>query len=387
MPTLVEVPKLGNTVEECIVARWCKRPGDTVSAGDIVAEIETDKATFEVAAPVTGTLIATYYDEGALAPVFTSLFVIGDPGESIEPVAVARDATAPVPESPSQTVHIAANQAQPAESVVVDGNHAAPYSPRARKFARDHSFHPSAVTGSGPHGRVIEQDLRKLFNAAAPVSKIREKIARRMRESLATTAQYTLHASAEATGLLSARARFKRGGHDININDLVAFCAVEALLEIPSLNAEFVDGRIRQHHHVNLGFACDTPRGLLVPVVTGAEHLCLDELAARMKELAAQAVAGSISPDDLSGATFTISNLGGLGIESFTPLLNPPQVAILGVGSIQLKPVRRHGQIEFLDTIGLSLTCDHQVIDGAPGARFLKVLAKYIETVESLCGM
>jgi pyruvate dehydrogenase E2 component (dihydrolipoamide acetyltransferase) len=389
MATPVEVPKLGNTVEECIVARWCKRQGDSVTAGEIVAEIETDKATFEVAAPVTGTLIATFYDEGALAPVFTSLFVIGEPGESYDKPDGAGfpSGASPEPGASTELVQMPAAQARPSESPAVNGDHAAPYSPRARKFSRDHNFHPSAVAGSGPDGRVLEQDLRNLYNAAAPVSKIREKIARRMRESLATTAQYTLHASADATGLLSTRARFKRTGHEININDLVAFCVIEALLEIPSLNAEFVDGRIRQRHHVNLGFACDTPRGLLVPVITDAERLCVDELAARMKQLTAQAVAGSISPDDLSGATFTISNLGGLGIESFTPLLNPPQVAILGVGSIQLKPVRRHGKIEFLDTIGLSLTCDHQVIDGAPGARFLKVLAAYIETVESLCGM
>jgi pyruvate dehydrogenase E2 component (dihydrolipoamide acetyltransferase) len=387
MATHVEVPKLGNTVEECIVARWCKRQGDAVFAGDIVAEIETDKATFEVAAPVTGTLIATFYDEGALAPVFTRLFVIGEPGESYDgPGGADLPASAsPAAEITPQPVHIPTTEPRPQGSgAVVNGNHAAAFSPRARKFARDHNFNPSAVAGSGPHGRILEQDLRKLYNAGSPVSKIREKIARRMRESLASTAQYTLHASADATGLLAARARFKRTGHQINVNDLVAFCTIEALLEIPSVNAEFVDGRIRQHSHVNLGFACDTPRGLLVPVVNGAESLCLDELAARMKDLAAQAVAGSISPDDLSGATFTISNLGGLGIEAFTPLLNPPQVAILGVGSIQLKPARRHGQIEFLDTIGLSLTCDHQVIDGAPGARFLKVLAGYIENVESL---
>src|SRR5215831_2290203 len=130
MPTLVEVPKLGNTVEECIVARWCKRPGDTVSVGDIVAEIETDKATFEVAAPVTGTLIATYYDEGALAPVFTSLFVIGEPGESVEPVAAARQAAAPATESAAQPGPIAITEPRPAETPAVNGNHAAPYSPR-----------------------------------------------------------------------------------------------------------------------------------------------------------------------------------------------------------------------------------------------------------------
>ena len=208
-----------------------------------------------------------------------------------------------------------------------------------------------------------------------------------MRESLASTAQYTLHSSANAAGLLAARARFKRMGLEININDLVTFCAVEALLEIPSMNAEFGGGGIRQHANVNIGFACDTPRGLMVPVVAGAESLCLDELALRTKELAARAIAGDISPDDLAGATFTISNLGALGVEAFTPLLNPPQVGILGVGAIQTKPVRRNGGIEFIDAIGLSLTCDHQAIDGAPGARFLKVLAARIEDAESLSAM
>jgi len=225
-------------------------------------------------------------------------------------------------------------------------------------------------------------DLRKLSRAAG----IREKIARRMRESLATTAQYTLNSYANATGLLALRARLKASeslGH-ITINDLVTFCAVEALLDVPALNAEYVDGHIREHADIHIGFACDTPRGLLVPVIRDAHHLALDELATRGSELAAQAVAGTISPDNLSGATFTISNLGALGIESFTPLLNPPQVAILGVGAIHVKPVRIQREIHFVDAIGLSLTCDHQVIDGAPGARFLQVVREKIEAVESL---
>jgi pyruvate dehydrogenase E2 component (dihydrolipoamide acetyltransferase) len=218
------------------------------------------------------------------------------------------------------------------------------------------------------------------------MSTMRDRIARRMRESLATTAQYTMHASADARGLLAVRARVKRSTSlpDININELVTFCTIEALLEVPDLNAEFSEGRIRKHADIHVGFACDTPRGLLVPVVRDAHTLAIDELALRMKDLAARAVEGKLSPDDLSGATFTISNLGGLGIDAFTPILNPPQVAILGVGAIQLKPVRRGGQIEFIDTIGLSLTCDHQVIDGAPGARFLKVLAAQIEKAESV---
>jgi pyruvate dehydrogenase E2 component (dihydrolipoamide acetyltransferase) len=263
-------------------------------------------------------------------------------------------------------------------------------SPRARRFADQHNFRPPEVQGSGPGGRILESDLRQLYQPPQPRAPgIRDRIARRMRESLATNAQYTLHASAEATGLLALRGRFKTSAahSGITINDLVTLCVVDALLDVPSLNAEYIDGKIHQHADIHIGFACDTPRGLLVPVVRNAHTLAIDELAAQTKALAGQAVAGTISPDDLSGATFTISNLGGLGIENFTPLLNPPQVAILGVGALQLKPVRRQGEIAFIDAIGLSLTCDHQVIDGAPGARFLAVVKQKIETVELLCAL
>lgn len=390
MATPVEVPKLGNTVEECLIGRWVKRKGEPVAAGDVVAEIETDKATFEVTAPVGGTLLAAFFEEGALVPVFTNLFVIGDAGESVESFRPKVEQAL----SPAQNPLADARGSVPSRDSVPshDREGVVAYSPRARRFADTHNFHPPSVNGSGPGGRILEADLQKLYNAqkpaqaGTPVGRLREKIAKRMRESLASTAQYTLHTSADAGGLLALRARFKVSPHlaAININDLVAFCTIEALLEVPSLNAEFIDGRIQEHTDVHLGFACDTPRGLMVPVVRDAHTMAIDELAARMKELAAQTVAGTVSPDDLSGPTFTISNLGGLGIESFTPLLNPPQVAILGVGAIQLKPVRRGSQIHFIDAIGLSLTCDHQVIDGAPGARFLQVLKDKIENVESL---
>jgi pyruvate dehydrogenase E2 component (dihydrolipoamide acetyltransferase) len=376
MAISVEVPKLGNTVEECIVARWLKRPGESVSEGDVVAEIETDKATFEVTAPANGTLLEIFFEEGALAPVFTKLFVIGEPGETISrddaPARTTNGTAGSIASKPSLAVAAPALQSRDREGAI---------SPRARRFAKERNFYPERVNGSGPGGRILEGDLRSLYDSGARISSIREKIGRRMRESLASTAQYTMHASAGAEGLLALRSRLPR---EININHLVTFCTIETLLDVPSLNAEFRDGRIVTHSHVNLGFACDTPRGLLVPVVRNAETLYIDELAARMKDLAALAVAGSIAADDLAGATFTISNLGNLGIEAFTPLLNPPQVAILGVGAIQLKAVRRNGGIEFADAIGLSLTCDHQVIDGAPGARFLQVLKRNIENVESL---
>ena len=382
MATPVEVPKLGNTVEECLVSRWLKHKGDPVQEGEIIAEIETDKTTFELTAPVGGTLLAVDYEEGAYAPVFTRLCVIGEPGEAIA------DGAARVKEPVVEAAPPPAREAGNAAVMLESAPAAAPFSPRARRFAEEHNFHPAAVEGSGPGGRVLEQDLETLYSAtqaAEPISRIREKIARRMRESLSGTAQYTLHTSADAGAMLALRARLKAepATADININDLVLFCVVKALLQAPALNAEFVEGRIRRHDEIHLGFACDTDRGLLVPVIRSCQRLALAELARKSKELAARAVAGTISADDLSGATFTVSNLGSLGIEWFTPILNPPQVAILGVDAIQPKLVRQGGRIAIADAIGLSLTCDHQVIDGAPGARFLKILKDQVERMES----
>jgi pyruvate dehydrogenase E2 component (dihydrolipoamide acetyltransferase) len=218
------------------------------------------------------------------------------------------------------------------------------------------------------------------------LSTTRQTIARRTRESLASTAQYTLHGWAHAGGLIaaSARGRMSARSGEITVTHLVSFCLIRALKANPAVNAQFTDRHIVEHSTVHLAFACDTPRGLIAPVVRDAQQLSLTALAQRMRELANEAVRGTLGPDDLAGATFTISNLGALGIESFTPILNPPQVAILGVGAIHVRPVRTPGGIEFVDAIGLSLTCDHQVIDGAPGARFLQALAHEIEHVDSI---
>ena len=428
MALAVEMPKLGNTVEECLIARWLKQEGQTVSAGETVVEIETDKTSFEVAAPVDGLVLATFFEQGALVPVFTPLFVIGNAGESVEafrPQLQQSTATAESAVPPASST-LDSNPGHQTASATYSNlpPSSAPWSPRARRFAEERNFFPQAVSGSGPGGRVLEADLRTLYHtsprvsgaasrrvqggagvpfegsgiggmilgsdldaAQTQISGVREKIARRMRESLASTAQYTLHSSADAGGLLRLRARIKASpaGPDVNINDLVTFCAVQALVDVPDLNVLFVDGKVQRGRGIHIGFACETPRGLLVPVVHNAETLTVSALASRIKELSAQAVEGKISADDLTGGTFTVSNLGGLGIESFTPLLNPPQVAILGVNAIQLKAVRREGKVEFIDSIGLSLTLDHQIVDGAPGARFLKVVRDKIESVERLC--
>jgi len=374
--------------------------------------------------PVGGTLLATFFQPGDLVPVFTNICVVGDPGESVaafEPQAnVTPSASESAPPPPLTEPRPSGSVSTP-----LPGQHAF-YSPRAKRFAADHDFHPEHVAGSGPQGRVLEADLRQLYYesprptplarqmlqagyelsgegsglvrasdlgpAPEKMSHIRERVARRLRESLAVTAQYTMNASADATGLLSLRAKIKSRGEalglpDININELVMFCAIKALALMPEVNVGFADGRIYRHSGVNIGFACDTPRGLLVPVVKQAESLSLAALASRIKSLTSQALDGAISPDDLAGGTFTVSNLGVYGVESFSPILNPPQVAILGVNAIGLKAVRRDGAVEFVDYIGLSLTCDHQVIDGAPGARFLKICREQIESVEAIAGL
>jgi len=422
MATPIEMPRLGNTVEECLLAAWRKRKGDRVEEGEIVADIETDKATFEVAAPIAGVVLDTFFGEGELIPVFTNICAIGSPGESVEQFRPRQEAKPPERASEER-------KAEPSAAPAVEARSAMALSPRARRFAEEHVFHPPSVAGSGPGGRVLEADLKSLYAASPKVSSLarkqvragreiqgtgsgingmilamdlaeppvrmsslRERIARRMRESLASTAQYTLNASAGATGLLRLRQKIKarrQGGGlpDININDMVLFCTVRALAEMPELNAELIDGKVHPRANIHLGFACDTSKGLLAPVVRNCEKLSIGELAQRVKELTELATGGSISPDDLAGATFTVSNLGSLGIESFTPILNPPQVAILGVNSIELKPIRRDDRIEFAERIGLSLTCDHQVIDGAPGARFLGVLRRMIEDVEAISGL
>ena len=415
MATPIEMPKLGNEVEECLLSRWHKQAGDTVAAGDVIADIETDKANFELTTPVGGTLLAVFFSDGDLVPVYTHVCVVGTPGESIDQFGPQ---AAPRPPEPRDQLAAASLEPGVPEGASAPAASAPAMSPRARRFAEDHHFFPSAVAGSGPGGRILEEDLKRLYDQsprpsplaertnddgderrsqgsaagglvvsgdvttpAVSLSRLRGTIARRMRDSLASTAQYTLNTSAVASGLLSLRARVKSTGSAedasaVNINAMVLFCAIRALEAVPEVNVEFLDGKIYQHSSIHIGFACDTPRGLVVPVIRDSQHLTLPQLAAQIKTLTARAIGGSLGPDDLAGGTFTVSNLGTYGIESFSPILNPPQVAILGVNAIQLKPVHRGDGVAFVDHIGLSLTCDHQVIDGAPAARFMKTVAE-----------
>ena len=396
MATPVELPKSGNTVEECVIGRWVKQAGDAVSAGDVLAEVETDKATFEITAPVGGTLLVTFFPEGALVPVFTTVCVIGEPGEAVaspEPVAPTAVSASLQPLAPTARASHTASPEPPSQSARASGH----LSPRARRFAAQRGFELTAIVGSGPGGRVLEQDVRTAYEsaraaAATPVTSARpsalhDVIADQRRESPAMTGQYTLHASADARQLLAIRACAKEtartvGAPNISINALVTFCTIRALLDMPELNAELIDNTIVRHRAIHIGFACDTPHGLLVPVVRDAQELSIAGLARRMTQLAKSALDGTISPEALSGGTFTISNLGDVGVEWLTPVVNPPQVTILGVGAIHVKPVRTGGGVDFIDAIALSLTCDQRAIDGRLAGRFLRTLTEKIEQIE-----
>lgn len=449
MATPVVMPRQGQTVESCIIVEWKKQPGDTVAEGDILCEVETDKAVVEVPSPVAGTLLAHFFKIGDDVPVLMNIAAIGLPGESAGDLAPEGASLAPstLPETPILAAPPALTPipAQPAAQ-----GEAPPISPRARHLAAQRQVDVTHLVGSGPGGRIIERDIQaalagqpKLSPVARamverggftapvqgsgpggrvmardlttqgvtapaappaptplsapeddgvetiPVKGIRKVIADRMLASLQTTAQLTLNSSADARALLALRKRFKTsdaalGLQGVTINDLVLFAVTRILPQHPTVNALFADNAIHQYRAVHLGFAVDTPRGLIVPVVHNADRLSLRALAEESKRLAVAALGGKSTPEDLAGGTFTVTNLGHLGIEHFTPILNPPQVAILGVSAVNLKPVEVDGELEFIPHIGLSLTINHQVVDGAPGARFLQALGRGLADLELL---
>lgn len=439
MATPILMPKQGNSVEECLIVAWKKKVGDTVSQGEPLAEMETDKATFELESPGAGKILALFVNEGELAPVLTNVGVIGNDGEDVESFRpkkkTASAASKPTAGAPAAAPAVTGAPIAGTTTAVIAT--AAPViehltgvaSPRAQALAKKYSIDYSGVSGSGPNGRIVEADIRRIYHSTPrrsyltrklltkgyelgkgegsgvaglirsidlkkgqPLSNVRKVIAQRMGSSLKEHAQLTLNASACAEKLLACRAKLKNdksrpGVSGITIGDLIMLAVIDALKKMPELNCEYTNGKVYPGKGVNVAFACDTPKGLLVPVVHGADKLSLLDISLKIKQLAGEAQAGNISPDNLEGGTFTVSNLGSFGVESFTPILNAPQVAILGVCAPVLRPVRDGGEVKFKDFIGFSLTIDHQVVDGAPGAKFLQQLKTNIESMDQIAGI
>ncbi len=425
MATLVIMPRQGQSVESCVITEWKKKKGDAVAVKDILFSYETDKSSFDEEAAVAGTLLETFAEDGDDVPCLNPVCIIGEPGEDISAlIAEAKKQIGgdePAPEANPEAKAAATPAAAPAPTAAPAAAPAATeadgfirISPRARHLAERTGADISKAEPTGPMGRIIERDINALLDrgiyvgagaaeeptAAAPAAaaapeveyedvklpNIRKVIAKSMHASLSSMAQLTLNASFDATKIMSLRAAFKAKGealgmNNVTLNDMVLYAAAKTLRGHRDLNANYLDDRdiMRYFTHVNLGVAVDTPRGLLVPTVFAADTLSLNELSAQTKTLISEAKAGTISPDKLRGGSFTVTNLGSMGIESFTPVVNPPQTGILGVGTITRRVKTVDGQDVFYDAMGLSLTFDHRALDGAPAARFLRELCIGLE--------
>ena len=403
MAVPVIMPRQGQSVETCIITQWHKKKGDPVKTGELLFSYETDKASFEAEAPRDGILLDTFYKEGDEVPVLVNVAIIGQPGEApeelntpvIPPVQDLAKPEKPVGRlTPEYT-------AERAESYSDQNRHAIlRISPRARRMAEKSGIDPYTVSGTGPNGRIIARDVESVMSvqqevnffcsASAftdnPLSNVRRIIARTMHESISNSAQLTHHMSADARAILALRAKIKSeagksGATNITINDMVCYAVIHALLKHPAVNGHFLGDKIRLFEKVHLGLAVDTPRGLMVASLQNASDLSLTGLSNQLRESAEQCRKGSINPELLSGtaATFTVSNLGNYGVEMFTPIINPPQIAILGVNTIIHRPADLgNGVFGFIPMIGLSLTYDHRAIDGGPATLFLKEIRELI---------
>ena len=420
MATPVIMPRQGQSVESCIITEWKKKVGDQVSVGDVLFSYETDKSTFEEQAKVDGTLLAVFYNAEDDVPVLLNVAVIGNPGESFAEFA-PDGASAASPAAAEEAKAAPAAEAAPA--VQTTAARAEGVSPRAKNAAEKLGVDPTAAAPTGPHGRVIERDVLAYAKenrlgaeavvqpaAVAPaaaqaveapaavnaleydeikVPNLRRMIAKTMHDSLADMAQLTHNTSFDATKMNAFRESLKTAPDSmdlpkVTINDIILFAVSRVLTKHEGLNAHMLGDKMRYFKHVNLGIAVDTPRGLLVPTLFAAETKTLGQIAAEAKTLAKSAIDGSINPDLLQGGTFTISNLGLYGIESFTPVINPPQVALLGVNCITERVRTVDGQITTYPAMGLSLTYDHRAVDGAPASRFLKDLVTALEHFDLL---
>ncbi len=446
MALVVILPKQGQSVESCIITEIKKKKGDTVKKGEILFSYETDKASFEEESPADGVVLECFYNDGDEVPVLLDMMVIGQPGDDYagllqttdngqrtavkaEPQAVDSAKVEVVATTESSNQHINTSSHQSSSFV----------SPRAKNLAEKEALNATELAGSGPKGRVIEKDVKaalenrpkmtplakkiaaeegvqpqsagsglagtaKSTDLAAPVnavygvdyedkklSNMRKLIAKAMHSSLQNSAQLTHHLGADARNIQNLRKKAKKAfeagtlSANLTINDFVCFAVVKALKKFPNANSHFLGESMRLFNKVHLGLAVDTERGLMVPAVRNADDLSIIGLANQLKEVANSCKKGAISPELLSSeaATFTVSNLGAYGVEMFTPVINLPQSAILGVNTIVPRPKDLgDGVYGFVPYIGLSLTYDHRALDGGEATRFLKQIAIEIETLD-----
>ena len=443
MATPIIMPRQGQSVESCIITSWNKKVGDTVEKGEILFSYETDKSSFDEPAPESGKILAIFREEGDDVPCLENVCVIGQDGEDFS-AFVPKGEDAPAAEAAVAAAPVAVAEEVKVEAVAESAVATGAISPRAKALAAKTGADLLKATATGPNGRIIERDVQSLVDRGLTVSgaasanyttavegsgingkvmlgdlnapvapvapvaaeetvaapavaeyedvklpNIRKIIAKQMCASLTGMAQLTFNSSFDATKILELRKSLKAGAEkmglaNITINDIILYAVSRVVLKHRGLNAHCLDDTMRYFNTVNIGIAVDTDRGLMVPTVFHAEKMSLNEISKASKSVITAAQSGTINPDLLKGATFTVSNLGSLGIESFTPIVNPPQTGILGVDCVTKRIKEVNGEDVVYPAMGLSLTVDHRVLDGADAARFLKDIGFALENIDLL---
>ena len=404
LPNDVEVitmPRLSDTMEEGTVASWLKKVGDTVAEGDILAEIETDKATMEFESFHNGTLLYVGIQEGESAPVDSVLAIIGAKDADVKAALASLDsktaAVAETPKAAAAPVETPKAEVTPVVAVKKVNNSRIIASPLAKKLAEEKGIDIAMVSGSGDGGRIIKRDIEGYQPAAgggfrpfAPSgvesveemanSQMRKTIAKRLAVSKFTAPHYYLGVEYDMDNAIAFRTQFNSiPDTKISFNDIIVKATALALKKHPQVNSRWYDDKIVKHNHVHMGVAVAVEDGLVVPVVQFADEQSLPQIGALVKDYALRARDKKLTPAEMDGSTFTISNLGMFGIQEFTSIINQPNSAILSVGAIVQKPVVENGQIVVGNMMKLTLACDHRSVDGATGSQFLQTLQQYIE--------
>ncbi len=402
MAEIVRMPRLSDTMTEGTVAQWHKKVGDPIAEGDLLAEIETDKATMEFESFQEGVLLHIGVEEGATAAVDSILAILGEKGEDVKalleadakpaqvaevekPVAVEK-VSVPAPVE----IPVAAPLAAPVQTSNTSGRTVA--SPLAKRLAQEKGLDIATIAGSGDGGRIIKRDVdtyqapsvfasvNQEFFTEEPVSQMRKVIARRLAESKFSAPHFYLSISVDMDNAIAARKAINAlPDTKVSFNDLVVKACAMALREHPTVNSSWREDVIRRNQHVNIGIAVAVDDGLLVPVVRFTDTKSLTGISGEVKEYAQKAKDKKLLPADWEGSTFTISNLGMFGIDEFTAIINTPDACILAVGGIQQIPVVKDGLVVPANVMKLNLSCDHRVVDGASGAAFLNTLKTYLQ--------
>lgn len=415
MAELIKMPRLSDTMEEGTVATWFKKVGDKISEGDILAEIETDKATMEFESFYDGTLLYIGVKEGETTKVDEPLAIIGEANEDYKSLLENASKTEPIveekiepvveqeieekkEEKEKQVVDVIEKETQSQE---IQTKPLAPsgrifISPLAKKLAKEKGVDISQIKGSGESGRIIKSDIENYTSHSkdiksktfvgvedfqeVPHSQMRKTIAKRLSESKFNAPHYYLTVEFDMSNAIIIREQYNSiPDTKISYNDIIIKACSLALVANPKLNSQWFDDKIRYNNHIHIGVAVGVDEGLIVPVIRFVDQMSIVDINSSVKDLAGRAREKKLTPEEMQGSTFTISNLGMFDIESFTSIINPPNSVILSVGSIVQKPVVKNGNIEVGNTMKVTLACDHRVVDGLTGAKFLQTLRQYIE--------